>query len=306
MVIGSDSRDTGATSAARFGATLDSSLWVDLATTFQLLEPGRAASVVVIDDRMHDDAGNLRLGVLATVVDTAAGGALRWAVMPDTTTTADLTLHRSHEMGARPGPLGSVVVDATVVRIGSRLMFVRTKVHDALGKHADELLDSMLQDPDVLRGAPTLAVALVTFLRIPFKPTETVASFAEAEATHRIHWGGTTPARLPLHDRLGLRHPGIAGVIEMTEMRYHHNPNGAIMGGVYGCLLEAAAQSACPGLVATDLDVHFVAPARQHDLRATASIVRSDAHHALCSVDTTETVSGTLLCTGSVALGRTS
>jgi len=76
-----------------------------------------------------------------------------------------------------------------------------------------------------------------------------------------------------------------AGVVEVFHSPYVANSIGTINGAVQSLALEAAAEAARPGLVATDVQIHFVSQVRTGPARTRASVVRDAADHSLVVVE---------------------
>lgn len=74
------------------------------------------------------------------------------------------------------------------------------------------------------------------------------------------------------------------------------------MGGVYGARFEHVALSTRADLIASDLDLHFLAASRHHTIRTTATAIRSATDHAHCTVRGTELATGKLTAIGSVGM----
>ncbi len=77
---------------------------------------GRATLTVDVDDRHLNAAGTVHGGMLATLVDTAMGAAVRSTVDGDTPATSQLTLTY-----LRPGEPGRLIVRAEVRKRGDNL-----------------------------------------------------------------------------------------------------------------------------------------------------------------------------------------
>lgn len=77
---------------------------------------GKATLTVDVDDRHLNAAGAVHGGMLATLVDTTMGSAIRSAVDDETPATSQLSLTY-----LRPGKRGRLVVTATVRKRGDSL-----------------------------------------------------------------------------------------------------------------------------------------------------------------------------------------
>lgn len=77
---------------------------------------GRATLEMEVDDRHLNAAGTVHGGLLATLVDTTMGAAIRSAVDGETPATSQLSLTY-----LRPGSPGRLVVTASVRKRGERI-----------------------------------------------------------------------------------------------------------------------------------------------------------------------------------------
>ena len=77
---------------------------------------GRATLAVEVDERHLNPAGTIHGGMLATLVDTTMGSAIRSAVGDETPVTSQLSL-----TFLRPGKPGRLMVTATVRKRGENL-----------------------------------------------------------------------------------------------------------------------------------------------------------------------------------------
>ncbi|CAA9378667.1 PaaI family thioesterase [uncultured Nocardioides sp.] len=84
---------------------------------------GRATLTVDLDDRHLNAAGTVHGGMLATLVDTTMGAAIRSTVDDETPATSQLSLTYLH-----PGKPGRLVVTATVSKRGERLTICEADV----------------------------------------------------------------------------------------------------------------------------------------------------------------------------------
>ena len=84
---------------------------------------GRATLTVDLDDRHLNAAGTVHGGMLATLVDTTMGAAIRSTVDDETPATSQLSLTYLH-----PGKPGRLKVTATVSKRGERLTICEADV----------------------------------------------------------------------------------------------------------------------------------------------------------------------------------
>jgi acyl-coenzyme A thioesterase PaaI-like protein len=271
----------------------------DLDITSEQVSEVRNVSVAPVGDALRDRAGRPSLGFLSALVDTNAAIVALVAAQPDWTATADLTLHAT---GSRV--VGPVVADTRLARAGSRLVVVRTSVHDARGAQPDAVLDALREDPDGDMPYETAAVGLLSFVRMFASSSAVSGSFDVSSRERRRMAPDVAPPEKTLDERIGLRRVvGDQGVVRLDVIDYLRNSRGALTGGVYGMLFQAAAESAVEGFAATDVEMQFIAQTTDGPVRAAAGVVRRDQSHAVCEVRTTDTGAGdALLCIGTVTL----
>lgn len=256
----------------------------DLHTTTEQISETRSVSVTPVVDALRDPDGRPTLGLMATVADVNASLVALLAGRPEWTATVSLTLHtargRTRATADRPigGPIrGPVVVDARLERAGSKIVVVRTALHDGDGRSPDEILDQM-RDVSVDPG-PLLAVGVATFTRIPASASRAAGRFDPAAMIGRRR--GPSPEdpvpEVPLADRIGWQtiDPS-TGTMELVATPYVQNSFGAVTGGVHAMLMQAAAEGAHPGMVATAVELHYLAQARGGRLRTRIERLRAD------------------------------
>jgi acyl-coenzyme A thioesterase PaaI-like protein len=174
------------------------------------------------------------LGVLATVIDMAAGGLSRRAADPDWVATSDIAIDLAASI-----PPGPCRVDCRLARRGRAL--VTLEIDLLAGRYGEERRHG-------------LATAAFAVLPNPGRDQgggargdgrDVVAGEAESSgaASQRAPTAHPPSARapLPLHERLGLRIVDRAhGVVEASLDEYVRNTFGALQGGVVAVLAEAA------------------------------------------------------------------
>jgi acyl-coenzyme A thioesterase PaaI-like protein len=250
----------------------------DLGVVSEQLSAERSLTVAPVSEAERSHDGRAALGFLVTLTDINAALVALIAGAPDWTATADLALHTTGGVAGR-----SAIVDSRLVRAGSNLVIVTTDIYD--GGDADDPHDS-LDHPD--RARPSGATGLVTFARIPRKASAASDDFDPAEMVgqrRELVAGGGPPNGEPIFERVGLEvvDPA-AGVVDLHRCEYVRNSFGAINGGVLGLVFQGAAEATVPGHVATDLQIHYLAQAREGPVRTASTVLRQDGDHALCSV----------------------
>lgn len=266
----------------------------DIGFTGEVTDDGRYVAVVPGSDDLQGRTGLPSIGPLGVVVDSVATMAVLPAIQPDWTATANLAIHLTGEPAA-----ANLVVEAEILRAGSRLVVVRTVVTDGGDVDADALLDGLSASVDARATGRRLAVGTLSFVRMP--SSRSVAALGPAPA--RARTTRTRPSTMdPIADRVGLEVHDEPGVVAIPSSEYVRNSMGAISGGVHVIGAQAAAEALLPHLGATDVEVHFLAAARVGPIRATATAVRDHAGHATATVEVVDQGTDTLVSTASVSL----
>jgi acyl-coenzyme A thioesterase PaaI-like protein len=250
----------------------------DLGAVSEQLTADRSVTVAPVSDAVRNGDSGAAIGFLATLIDVNAAMVALQASHPDWNATADLALHSTGTLSGR-----AAVIDSQLVRAGSNLVTVASRVHDG----------GAVDDPDVLlsNGASPAAIAarsVATFARIPRKASVASADFDPATmiGQRRALLAGGPPPCAPILERIGLTVlDARAGVTELHRSEYVRNSFGAINGGVLGLVFQGAAEAARPGHVATDLQIHYLSQAKEGPVRTTAEVLRSSGGHAVCSVE---------------------
>ncbi len=232
-------------------------------------------------DHLRDRDGEVPMGVLLALVDTAAGICGGLASLPNWVVSASLHLHRDPHPVVEP-----LELRAATLRVGSRAVVTGCALHDGSGRVcARGVLTSAVLTP---AGGPpyTDRPVDVRFGPPPTGPTAGLEVFVP------VHRDGAT-ARVELVERL-------------------RNPWGILHGGVTGMLVDAAATGAADGSGPTGprpaaVTLRFLAPARVGPVVATASIVGIRAGPwgpgALSRVEVRDEGAGRVTATAAVTLG---
>ncbi len=251
----------------------------DLRVTTELVTAERAISLAPVPDSARNAAGAASLGFLVAVVDTNAAPLALVAGQPDWTATADLALHATGWLTEGP-----VLIDSRLERAGSNIVVITTQLFDGQGiEELDEFareVPARCEPASVARGLLTLRAhprgASVAAGR--FDPTGLVGQRRQVSPA-------APPAPEPLMERIGLRVVDAArGVVELHNRDYVRNSFGTINGGVLGLVFQGAAEAAIPGLVATDVHIHYLAQAKAGPARTSLEILRHVSDHAVCTV----------------------
>jgi acyl-coenzyme A thioesterase PaaI-like protein len=129
-----------------------------------------------------------------------------------------------------------------------------------------------------------LGSGLITFARITRAAAPGMDDYdpgAWVGETRTLGPDGATPATPYERMRLEFKEPGTV-VLPLTP--YVVNAIGTITGGAQAAQAEAAAESLLPGLVATDVQVHFLAQLRSDHLVSASRVVRSTPDHGVVAV----------------------
>ena len=177
------------------------------------------------------------------------------------------------------------------MRLGKRVVVVSVDLYDGHGMD-DSARSRPSSTVDGASGTGRLTLAargLVTFVRLP----STAADPQHADDYHPLSWVGEVRTRSGDHapegtmrTRAGLHVlDGPAGVVEVFHSPYVANSIGTINGAVQSLALEAAAEAIRPGLVATDVQIHFLSQVRTGPARTRASVVRDAGDHCVVVVE---------------------
>lgn len=235
----------------------------DLGIETEYLAADRLIATAAVDEFVRNEAGAAGLGFIAAVVDVSAANVALIASRPDWNATADLSITGTGWL--IDGPM---VVESHLVRAGSKTAVVASEVRDGHGV--------------------AVASSLLTFARIPRSASASAADFDPASliGQRRRMEPGLPPAPIPLLDRVGLEVlDAAAGTVEIPNGDYVINSFGTINGGVLGVLFQAAAEAAIPGMVATDLRIHYLRQARRGPARTVLAVLRRTGDHAVCAID---------------------
>ena len=237
----------------------------------------RALMSAPLTDGYRNSAGSAALGFLAALVDIAAAPVALIAGAPDWTATQDMSLHAAGWLTEGPA-----VVDARLERVGRNTVIVSVDVYDGKG----------VTDPDeqlaaIESGALTLAgKGLLTFARIPRSASASATIFDPASMVgQKRSMPPEEPVVGTMLDRIGLRIVDPDGaVVEIDHSEYVRNSFGTINGGVLGAVFQAAAEAARPGLVATDLQIHYLSQVQVGPARTSGTVSRDMAGHSIVSL----------------------
>lgn len=254
----------------------------DFGLTSLQVSKDRALMGAVVTDKLCSPAGTASLGMMTTLADLIASAPALVVGAPDWTATQDLSIHSAGWL--QPGV---VVADAKLVRVGKKTILVATDIYDTHGVSDLREVANAIDSADPAK--PTLtARGLVTFVRLP----RSAAHDADADAHTPEQWVGSirehpfVPIDGDIYSRLGLRDLDSAtGVFELDLTSFVANSIGTIQGGAQALLAEAAAQSMRPGLVATDIQVHYLSQVRSGPARSRGTVIRDADDHSVLDIE---------------------
>jgi acyl-coenzyme A thioesterase PaaI-like protein len=219
---------------------------------------------------------HVRLAVVATMVDMAAGTMAVGVVQPDWTATFDLASHRIGD--AEPGSKADGVT--RLVRAGK---------------------NTVISESTVTAGGRPIVYAETTFSRLPHRPG-TAASSAMTQPRHLGE--GEEPIPCPLAELIGFRRHG-PGAVDFDLQPLIRNSTGSIQGGVSGMALEQAALDvAGPGAGVDFLHVYYLSAARLGPYRAIATPLRTAEYGVTGRAELRDHGNGKLLAQGTFVTGR--
>ena len=209
-----------------------------------------AHAEMAISPAARDASGAVAMGSLVTLVDLACARVTFAAAHPHWIATADLSLSTTR----RPTD-GVVRADCRVVRAGSKLIVAEVDLGD-------------------------VGTALATFVRIPKEASLVERALSGIGDRTKMDLF-TPPLTISLIERMGLRI--IDGSAELDRTPYVGNSIGTINGGMLGYLVAAAAEEAT-GMGTADLTLRYLGQTKVGPARATATVIRRSAEHAVSDV----------------------
>jgi len=243
------------------------------------LSSARSLMRADLTDKLRSHAGTASLGLLLTVMDYVTSDPALVAASPDWTATQDLSLHAV--AGVVEGP---VVVDSHLVRAGKKAVVVSADVYDG---HGLTDLRELAEAIDTGAAGPTLAArGLVTFARIPRSAAIGADQYTPERWIGTVRERPSVPIDGSIYSRLGIRVIDTdTGVLELDRTPFVTNQIGTIMGGVQALLVETAAHGMRPGLVATDMQIHYLSQLRTGPARSRGTVVRDAPDHSVLSIE---------------------
>ena len=241
-----------------------------------------------------------RIGVLATMVDVAASDPVLAAWNPDWTATQDLSVHTMS-----PLVEGPIVVDAYLTRLGKRATFVSADIYDGHGLEDIVALQAAIDNKSTATPLTPAAKSLITFVRIPRSGASGVDTYNPND------WIGELKTRTSgidnldsLNSRLGIEMiDANLGIVEIANTPYVSNSIGTINGGVQAITMESAAEAMRPGMLAVDMQIHFMSQLKTGPARTRCTLIRETSDYSVIKVDLIDAGNqGKLLSTASITL----
>jgi uncharacterized protein (TIGR00369 family) len=224
---------------------------------------GRVSAELEITPDLCSPSGDLRAGVLATLVDVIGGRLAVQAAAPDWVATADMSLHVV-------GPLrsGTVKAHGWVVRRGRTAVVIDVDIDDTAGLRV---------------GSATMS-----FTVLPRRDTNLHVGDLPAGPTR---WGASRRAGVDYFDFVGLTVvDNASGVVEIACAPHVANSFQALQGGMVCTVADLAANTAgawALGTAATTtaLETWFLAPAKVGPVRSSVEVLRSGPAGAVVRVE---------------------
>ncbi len=242
-----------------------------------------ARSGLPVVPEIRSPAGDVRLGVLATLADVAGGELAVRSANPEWVATSDLVLHRLRAVRGQ-----SVEARPALVRRTRTTIVLEVRLSDGAS------------DP--------LAVATMTFAIVPARDEQRRMGVGEdvPRSDFALPDSGLDRA---LDLRIGARCLDAgAGHFELELGSYTVNSLGALQGGVAALLVDLAAEAAGAAALgapctARDLALNYLSLARESPVATTARVLRRDPDGALLRVEACDG-SGRLTAVASVGVRR--
>jgi acyl-coenzyme A thioesterase PaaI-like protein len=268
---------------------------MDVAT--MLVDETRSLVQAPVTDALRSRGGDASVGVLATLFDVGASDPALVACRPDWTATQNLSLHTAG--GLDEGP---IVVDSRLVRVGKKVVVVAADIYDAHGIDTFEAFMAAVDRPGTAnaRRRPSLAArGLLAFARLPRSAAAHADEYDPGRMVGQVrHHPSENPGSGPLHRRLGLELiDASTGRLQLDLTPYVANAIGTINGGAQAVMAEAAAEAMRPGLVAADLQVHYLDQLKAGPACTSGRIVRDAGDHSVVSVELVDAGNGDKLGT---------
>jgi acyl-coenzyme A thioesterase PaaI-like protein len=127
---------------------------------------------------------------------------------------------------------------------------------------------------------------VITYARIPGAAAPGMDDYDPAGWVGEVrHSRARTPAAGTMYERMGLQTVDTrAGQLELARTPYVSNSIGTINGGALAVLAEAAAEALRPGMVATDMQIHYLSQVKAGPARTVGTVLRDAADHSVVTM----------------------
>ncbi len=207
-----------------------------------------------------DSEGRLETGMLASLTDSIGGMTSGLACLPDWIVTTNLGLRRSPDALEGPRGTGDLTINTQVMRRGRSSVVTRSTVSDSAGHE--------------------IATSLITCAVLT--PAGGPPPFTRPVTMNQYELNEDPLYRLPPEQFFSLEGGSRAGEVLLHPAVHLRNPWGILHGGSVAHLLDTAARCVVadrtepgptPGIIVSDLVIHFMNPGREGPIIADASIV---------------------------------
>lgn len=260
----------------------------DAGLTELLVSDQRCLTLAPLTDAACSPGGFASPGMILTIFDVGASHPAMIACRPDWTATQDVSLH-----GADPITEGPIVVDSRLVRVGKKVVIASAAVYDGHGAEDVEKLQRLIDQAEPSEapiGLTRAGAGLITFARIPRVAAPGMDDYDPGKWIGEVRRPSVgTPVESSLYGRLGLRliDPR-TGQFDLDRTPYVTNSIGTVLGGAQAIMVEAAAEAMRPGMVATDLQIHYLSQVRRGPARTVGTVLRDAGDHSVVTVRVTD------------------
>lgn len=256
----------------------------DMDLTSLLVTKERGLLLAPLTDAVRSPAGAAPIGMVMTLMDVAASNPALAAGTDSWTATQDLSVTSAASLTEGP-----VVLDVELVRVGKKVIIVGVDVYDGHGVDDLTAIQATLVDrPGTGASALTLAATgIVTFARIPRTAARGVTAYDPGRWVGEVRRRELTAAPTgTMNDRMGfVMVDAGAGSVSLERTSYVVNSIGTINGGALTILAEVAAEAMRPGLVATDMQIHYLSQVKQGPALTRGTVVRDARDHSVVAIE---------------------
>jgi acyl-coenzyme A thioesterase PaaI-like protein len=256
----------------------------DMQVRALLVTPERSLLSAPLTPHVASPAGVASAGMMMTMIDIGGSDPALAACHPDWTATQFLSLH-----GAAWIEEGPVVVDNRLVRLGKKVIVVSAEVYDGRGMEDFGDLERAIGSGsgDSRSGVTLAGTSVLTFARIPRTAARDVDDYDPGLWVGQERFRALpAPPEGTLYERLGLTTVDAAtGRLELARTSYVVNSIGTINGGAQAILIEAAAHAMRPGLLVSDMELHYLSQVKAGPAQSRGRVVRDAADHSVLQIE---------------------